>query len=162
LTETDDVSNELSRTFGAYLKSFFPFEYENKTYCLVDIYVASPLTRCDVCGNSPIKYVSIIRLSDGPRLRVGNECIDRLTNRKVSEWFRNFITKRENVIRNRKYIDCLASILTAYRSSELVFQMPENDVEKLQEAFNGMCNGVNPTREQEQLAEHYISKGACT
>jgi hypothetical protein len=162
LTKADDVLLELRRAFDAYLKSFFPFEYENKTYRLVNNYVASPWTRCDVCGNHPIKDVSVIRSSDGRELRVGKKCIDRLTNRKVSEWFRKFRTKRENVIRNRRYIDGLASILTAYRNSELPFQISENDIAKLQKAFKRICNGFNPNRKQEQLAECYISMSAFT
>ena len=124
MTKTDDVSIELSRTFAANLKSFFPFEFENKTYRLVNNYVASPWTRCDACGNHPIKNISVIRNNDGRELRVGNRCIDRLTNRKASEWFRKFRTKHENVIRNRKYIDALDSILTTYRSSELPLKYP--------------------------------------
>jgi hypothetical protein len=162
LTKTDDVLLELRRASAAYLKSFFPFEYENKTYRLVNNYVASPWTRCDVCGNHPIKNVLVIRSNDGQKLRVGNNCIDRLTNRKVSEWFRKFRTKRENVIRNRRYIDGLSSILTAYRNSELPFQIPENDIARLQKAFRRMRNGFNPTRKQEKLAECYISMSACT
>jgi len=156
LTRTDDVSIELSRTFAANLKSFSPFEYENKTYHLVNNYVASPWKRCDVCMNYPIKEVSVIRSGDGRELRVGNKCIDRLTNRKASEWFRKLRTKRENVIRNRKYIDGLDSILTARRSSELLFQISENDMVRLQNSFRRMCNGLNTTRNQEQLAERYI------
>ena len=157
MTKTDEVSNELSRSYGEYLTSFLPFEYENKTYSLVDIYVASPWTRCDVCGNHPIKYVSAIKDSDGSKLRVGNKCIDRLTNRKVSEWFRKFRIKRENVIRNREYIDGLDSILTAYKSSELPFKVSENDLERLLKAFERMCNGFNPTRKYKELAQNYIS-----
>jgi hypothetical protein len=160
LTKTDDVLLELRRAFGAYLKSFFPFEYESKTYRLVNSYVASPWTRCDICGNHPIKYVSVIRSSDGQKLRVGNKCIDRLTNRKVSEWFRKSRKKRENVIGNRRYIDGLASILSAYKSSELPFQIPENDIARLQKAFRRMCNGFNLTRKQKQLTECYISRKA--
>lgn len=135
MTKTDDISIELSRTFAANLKSLFPFEYENKTYRLVNNYVASPWTRYDVCGNHPIKNVSGIRNNDGRKLRVGNRCIDRLTNRKASEWFRKFRTKRENTIRNRKYIDDLDSILTTYRSSELSLQISENDIVRLQKSF---------------------------
>jgi hypothetical protein len=108
-----------------------------------------------VCGNHPIKEVSVIRSSDGRELRVGNKCIDRLTNRKVSEWFRKFSAKRENVIRNRRYIDGLASILTAYKSSELPFPISENDLARLQKAFERLCKGLNPTREQEQLVKCY-------
>ena len=162
MTKTDDISIELSQTFAANLESFFPFEYENKTYRIVNNYVASPWTRCDVCGNHPIKNVSVIRSSDGRELHVGNKCIDRLTNRKASEWFRKFRTKRENVIRNRRYIDGLDSILTAYRNSELPFQIPEQDLSRLQITFRRICNGLNPTRNQEQLAERYIRKCEST
>jgi hypothetical protein len=90
-------------------------------------------------------------------MRVGNKCIDRLTNRKGSEWLRKFRKKRENVISNRRYIDGLASILTAYTSNELPLQVSENDVARLQKVFMRMRNGFNPTRKQEQLAERYIS-----
>ena len=138
MTKTDDISIEFSRTFAANLKSFFPFEYENKTYRLVNNYVASPWTRCDVCGNHPIKNVSVIRSNDGRELRVGNRCIDRLTNRKASEWFRKFRTKRENVIRNRKYIDGLDSILTAYRNGE--FSIPNTRERRRQAAKSVRAN----------------------
>ena len=162
MTKTDDLSIELSRTYGEYLKGFLPFKYEDKTYSLVDIYVASPWTRCDVCGNHPIKYVYAIKHSDGSKLRVGNKCIERLTNCKVSGWFRKFKTKRENFIRNRRYLDGLDSILTAYKSSELPFKISENDIKRLHKAFERMCNGFNPTRKQKELAQNYISMGART
>jgi hypothetical protein len=162
LTKTDDVLLELRRASAAYLKSFFPFEYENKTYRLVNNYVTSPWTRCDVCGNHPIKNVSVIRSNDGQKLRVGNKCIDRLTNRKVSEWFRKFRTKRKNIISNRRYIEGLASLLTAYKNSELSFKISENDIKRLQKAFERACNGFNLTRKQLQLAECYIRMSACS
>jgi hypothetical protein len=161
LTKTDDVLLELKMAFVAFLKSFFPFEYENKTYRLENNYVASPWTRCDVCGNYPIQDVSVILSSDGQEMRVGNKCIDLITNRKVPEWFREFRTKRENVTGNRRHIDGLASILTAYRNNELAFQISEIDVERLQKVLERMCNGFNPTREQEQLAECYINMSDC-
>ena len=144
MAKTDDVLLELGMAFDAYLKSFSPFEYENKTYSVVNYYVASPWTRCDVYENHPIKYVSVIRSRDGPRLRVGNVCIDRLTNQKVSEWFRKFRTKRENVTRNRRYIDSLDSILTAYRNSELEFQIPEKDLASCKEHSGEFATGSTP------------------
>jgi hypothetical protein len=157
LTKTDDVLLELMRAFVAFLKSFFPFEYENKTYRLENNYVALPWRRCDVCGNYPIKYISVIRSSDGKELHVGNKCIDQITNRKASEWFQKYRTKRENITRNRKYIDGLDSILTAYRNSELSFQIPENDAERLRKTLDRMCRGFTLTRGQEQLAECYMN-----
>ena len=165
LIKTDDVLLELNRAFDAYVKSFFSFEYENKTYRLVNSYVALPWARCDVCGNHPIKEVSVIRSSDGQELRVGNSCIDRITNRKTSKWFKKFRTKwfkkfrtkRENAISNRKYIDGLSSILAAYGNNELPFQISKNEIERLQEAFEQMCNGFNLNRKQVQFVECYLS-----
>jgi hypothetical protein len=153
LTKTDDILLELSRTLDAYLQSFFLFQYENKTYRLVNNYM-----RCDACGNHPIIEVSIIQSSDGLQLRVGNDCIDRITNRRVSEWFNDYRRKRQNVINNREYINGLSSILKAYERNELPFQTSNGDVVKLREMFELLCNGLNPTRKQEQIAECYLSR----
>jgi hypothetical protein len=102
--------------------------------------------------------VSVIRSEDGHRLRVGNDCIDSITNRRVSRWFKNCRRKRVNVIRNRKYIDELSLILKAYRRSELAFQITDCDVEKLSMVLERMINGLNPDRREEQMAECYIRK----
>jgi hypothetical protein len=158
LTKTDDLLLELNRAFDAYVKSFLPFEYQNKTHSLVNIYVASPWARCDVCGNHPIREVSVIRSNDGRQLRVGNDCIDRITNRRVPEWFNDYRRKRQNVINNREYIDGLSSILKAYERNEHPFQISNGDVVKLREIFELLCNGLNPIRKQEQLAECYLSR----
>jgi hypothetical protein len=160
LTKTDDLLLGLNRVFDAYVASFFPFEYENKTYRLVKSYVASPWTRCDVCRNYPIKNVAIIRNSDGQELHVGDNCIDRLTNRKTSKWVKKFRTKRKNIMRNRKYINGLASLLIAYKKSELSVQISEKEIERLQKALERVCNGFNLTRKQLQLVECYLRMSA--
>jgi hypothetical protein len=158
LTKSDDVLLELNRKFAAYMKSVFPFQYEGKVYQLINNYVASPRMRCDVCGNYPITEVSIIRSEDCQPLRVGNDCIDRLTNRTVSRWFKNYRKKRENVIRNRKYIDELSLILTASQRNELAFQIRDCDFEWLRLMLEKMVNGFNPGRREEQIAECYIRR----
>ena len=157
MSKTDGVLFELKMSFSAFLKSFFPFEYENKIYHLVDNYIASPWIKCDMCGNYPIRYVFVLQSRDGQKMHVGNKCIDLITNRNVSEWFEKFRTKLENVTRNRRFIDYLDSILTAYKSGKLPFQISVNDIDKLQEALDQMCDGGNLTRKQEQLAECYLS-----
>jgi hypothetical protein len=101
-------------------------------------------------------FVSSARYAD--KLRVGKECIDRITNQNVSKRFKEYRRKRKNVIANRSYIDGLASIMSAQRDKELLFQITEGDTDKLRKAFERMCKGLNPTRKQEQLAKCYISK----
>jgi hypothetical protein len=118
--------------------------------------------RCDVCGNHPIIEVSMIRSIDGQQLRVGNDCIDRITNRRVSEWVSDYRRKRQNVINNREYLDVLSSILKAYERNGLPFQISKGDVVKLQEMFELLCNGLSPTGKQEQLANCYLSRKTNT
>jgi hypothetical protein len=105
LTQTDDILLELNREVAMYVKEVRTFQYKNKTYHLIDNYVAMPYMRCDLCGDYPIYEVSVIESEDGKTHRVGNDCIDRLTGQKVTEWFKNFRRKRENAMANRKYID---------------------------------------------------------
>ena len=155
LTKADDVLQDLNRRFAAYIKSIFPFQYEGKVYQLINNYVASPQMKCQVCGNYPISEVSVIESEDYRQLRVGNDCIDHLTNRKVSRWFKNYRKKRENVMRNRKYIDEV-SLLTASQKDELALQIRECDFEILRLMFEKMVNGVNPNIKEEQIAECYI------
>ena len=160
MTKTDDVLLWQRKTLDAYLKSIFPFQYKGKTFCLVDHFIASQYMKCNVCGNYPIIEVSVIRSEDGPNLYLGNNCIDRITNRSVSKWFKKYRRKRQNVIKNRKYIDGISRVLNAYEKNELPFRVTEGDVIKLRKALERMCNGLNPTRRQEQVAECYINRKA--
>ena len=122
MTKTDYILLDLRRVASKFVESVLPFEYKNKVCRLVNSYVASPWTRCNVCGHHPIKNVFVVRCSDGQRLRVGSSCIDRITGLQISELFEKFRIKRENIISNRRYIDGLASILTAHKNNELSFQ----------------------------------------
>jgi hypothetical protein len=161
LTKADDVLQELNRRFAAYINSIFPFQYEGKVYELINNYVGSPKMKCQVCGNYPITEVSVIESEDYRQLRLGNDCIDRLTNRKVSRWFKNYRRKRENVIRNRKYIDEIFLILATSQRNELAVQMRDCDFEILRLMFKKMVNGVNPNRKEEQIAECYTRIRKC-
>ena len=157
LTKADDVLQELSRRFAAYIESIFPFQYEGKVYQLINNYVASPQMKCQVCGNYPIIEVSVIA-SEDRQLRVGNNCINRLTNREVSRWFINYRKKRENVMRNRKYIDELSLIFAASQRNELDVQIRDYDFKILRSMFEKMVNGVSPNGKEEQIAECYMRK----
>ena len=157
MTKAYNVLLQLSRTYAAYMKSIFPFQYKGKVYRLINNYVASPQMRCQICGNYPIIEVSVIESEDYQQLRVGNDCINRLTNRKVSRWFKNYRKKRENVMRNRKYIDELSRIITASQRNDLSVQLRDCDFETLRLMLEKIVNGFNPNRKEEQIAECYIS-----
>jgi hypothetical protein len=157
LAKTDDVLLALSRTIPGCIRSAGVFQYRGKTYRLVDNFASSHYMKCGVCGNYPIFDVSVIRSEDGDRLNACNNCIDRITKRAVSGWFKTYRKKRENIIGNRKYIDGLSSILAAYERNELSFQISREDVEKLRKTFVQMCNGLNLGTERKQLVDCYIS-----
>lgn len=112
MTKTDDILMELNRAVATYLRGLQPFQYKNKTYRLIDNYVAVPYMKCDVCGDYPKFEISIIESSGGQRLQVGNDCINELTGQNVSEWFRIFRKKREIAMANREDLDQPALILT--------------------------------------------------
>ena len=147
----------LSRTIPEYVHNVGSFQHKGKTYLLIDNFVSSHYMKCDVCGNYPISDVSVIRNEDGGRLNTCHNCIDRISNQNVSRWFKTYRKKRENIMENRKYIDGLSSILAAYERNELPFKISSEDAEKLRKTFVQMCNGLNPTTKQKQLAECYIN-----
>jgi hypothetical protein len=147
----------LGRTIPEYVRGVGSFQYKGKKYLLDNTFVSSRYMKCDVCGNYPIIDVSVIRNEDGGRLNACYNCIDRITNQNVSRWFKTFRKKRENIMENRKYIDGLSLMLAAYERNKLSFKISSEDVEKLQKTFVQMCNGLNPSTKQKQLAECYIS-----
>jgi len=147
----------LSRTIPEYVRGVGSFKYKGKTYLLDNNFVSSHYMKCDVCGNYPIIDVSVIRNEDGGRLNACYNCIDRISNQNVSRWFKTFRKKRENIMENRMYIDGLSLILAAYERNELPFKISSEDVNKLRKTFVQMCNCLNPSTKQKQLAECYLS-----
>lgn len=159
MTKIDDVLFELSRTVAAHYKHVPSFQYNNETYHLTDNYSEVPYTKCAVCGEYPIFEVSVISNESGNKtLRVGNNCIDRLTGQPLSEWSRNNRQKRQNIIANRKYIDQLSSIIASQNSSNPSLKLTKEEVEKLTVILEQLYTGVNLTSTQQQVADFYISK----
>ena len=153
MAKTDDVLLALSRTIPGFIRSVGSFQYKDKKYRLVNNFAASQYMKCSVCGDYPIFDVSIIRNEEGDRLNACNNCIDQITNRTVSGWFKTYRKKRESIMENRNYIDGLSSILAAHEQNDLSSKIPSEDIEKLRKTFVQMCNGLNPRTEQKQLAD---------
>jgi hypothetical protein len=55
-----------------------------------------------VCGSYPILEVSVIRIEDVDRLNACNNCIDQITNRTVSSWFKTYRKKTRKYHRNQE------------------------------------------------------------
>jgi hypothetical protein len=114
--------------------------------------------KCDVCGNYPTFEVSVIESDSGKTLRIGNNCIDRLTGQSVSERFKNFRKKRNNIIANRKVIEQLSLMIDAHDREEPSFQIADVDVEGLRKMVEQMYNGLNLSTAQQKTVDCYILK----
>lgn len=159
MSKTDDVLLELDREVAVYLSCIPPFKYENKVYRLIDNYVAVPHMRCAVCGDYPLYEVSVIESEDGStRLHIGDSCIDNLTGRGVSDWFKNFRRKRDSVLANRKYVDQLSQLLDAYSKKELSFELTSGDIEKIRSILEQIYSGQNPASSQMEMADNFLNR----
>lgn len=156
LYKTDDVLLDLSREYATYLEKVLSIQYKNKTYRLVYVFHTSPQRKCNICGNWANHEIFIIENEDSKRLKLGSGCIDCLTNRKVSDWFRNYRKKREIIIKNRKKINCLSSLLNACKKCELSCNIPFAEVEILRTILERIYKGVNLNWQQETIAENYL------
>jgi hypothetical protein len=158
LTKTDDVLLELSRAVASYTTSIPKIQYRNKTYRLIYNYVALPYMKCDICGNYPTFEVSVIENESGKTLRIGNECIDRLTGQNVSEHFKNFRKRRNNIIANRKVIEQLTLMLDVHDRKQSSFQIEDVDVEKVRKMVEQMYSGLSLSTTQQKTVDCYILK----
>jgi len=157
MSKSDDLLLELNRGVAVYLKRIPPFKYQNKEYRLIDNYIATPIMRCDICGDYPQWEISIIESCDGHTIRVGNACIDRLTGQNVSEWMKNFRQKRVNILANRRCIDQLSRILDAQNRKESSLEIPKAYVKEFRAILNQLCKGLNLTTKQRQLTDSYLT-----
>jgi len=158
LTKTDDVLLALSRTIPKCIERVGSFQYKGKTYRFNDNFASAQHMKCDVCGNYPIIDVSVIRNEKGDGLNLCNDCIDQITSKTVSSWFKEYRKNRQNILDNRKYIDGLSLILDAYERDKLPFNIPSEEVKLLRNMFVQMSNGLDLRTRDKQLAEFYINQ----
>lgn len=139
------------------MQRIHPFKYSNKTYRLLDNYVATPPMECAICGCYPELEISIIESHEGHTLPVGNNCIDSLTGQNVSGWMKNFRKKRENIMANRKRIEQLTTILEAYNRKESLVQLTDEDTKKIRTLLEEITKGETLTVKQQETADAYLT-----
>ena len=157
LTKTDDVLLTLSRTIPKCIEGIGSFQYKSKKYHFNDNFASAQHMKCDVCGNYPIIDVSVIRNEKGDGLNLCNDCIDQITSKTVSSWFKEYRRNRQNILDNRKYIDGLSLILAAYERDKLPFKISREEVKLLRNMFVQMSSGLDLRTKDKQLAEFYIN-----
>jgi hypothetical protein len=156
LARIDDVLLELNKTVAVYTRNVAPIQYNNETYRLIDNYIEVPYTECSVCGDYPIFEVSVFESDKGKTLRIDNKCTDSMTGQNVSQWFRDFRKKRQNIIANRKYIEQLSLMLEAHNRSSSALQITDSDVKQLSIILEQLYEGLNLTTAQQQIADRYV------
>ena len=150
---------KLENSIPEYIKSVGTFQWENETFELVGHYISPTYEKCQVCGHYPIKEVFLIEnTKTKEKFKVGNRCIDKITNRKISKWFRDYYKKEKNIIKNKKWINAVSGILEGYEKGELPVFVSEKGIQRLQRMLDRMCKGWNPTESQKRLASYYAEK----
>ena len=150
---------ELENSIPEYIKSVGAFQWENETFELVGHYLSPIYEKCQVCGHYPIREVFLIQnTKTKEKFKVGNRCIDKITNRKISKWFRDYYKRQKTIIKNKKWINAVSGILQGYERDELPISISEKGIERLQKMLARMCRGLNPTESQKRLVAYYVNK----
>lgn len=128
----EDCLRRLEAKIPDYIKSVGSFQYENETCTCTGIYDAAIMQKCQACGHYPIREVFVVTNTKGESFNVGNVCINRITNQKISQWYKTYRRKRANLEKNKHIIEKLSNINT-----------PEaNQIQAR------LCHGFNPTKKQ--------------
>jgi hypothetical protein len=151
-----DATTKLRREYATYLEKVSPFIYQNKTYHLINIFSPSVQIKCSICGNRFNPIVFVIENENGTRLKLGSRCIDHFAKMQVSKWYKNYKQKLENIIKNRKRIDGLSSLLNTCKKCELTCNIPFGEVEKLIAVLERICKGLDLNWKQETITNIYL------
>ena len=150
---------QLESSIPEYIKSVGTFQWENETFELIGHYFSPIYEKCEVCGHYPIREIFLIQnTKTKEKFKVGNRCIDKITNQKISKWFRNYHKRQKTIIKNKKWINAVSGILEAYENEELPIYISQKGIERLEKMLKRMCEGYNPTKTQLRLASYYIEK----
>jgi len=143
----------LENKIPEYIKKVGRFQYKNQAFRLVDHYIASEYKRCDICGHRPIKEVFVIQDSRGNTLNVGNICINKITNQKIAQWFKD-IHNRIETLKNNEYAIGTCELLL---NQKLVF-ISAIGRKRLRTMLKRMLDGRKPTQKQVKLLIYYAHK----
>jgi len=131
----------LDEKIPEYIKEVGAFQYENETYTLTDCYIADPHEQCQICGHFPIREAYVVTNTKGEAFIVGNVCITRISNQKISKWYKEYRRRKETLQKNRHILDAID-------------KFPNERKYEIQKEWNPIeariCKGHNPTKRQRE------------
>lgn len=135
------LQEEKSR-ISEYLRSIGEFNYKNENCRLIDHYKSDIIRHCTI-ENHPIKDVYVVQSSSGQTYPIGNYCINRIGNAKITEWFRNQQHKEDRLSNpeTQNNLDIYAGFLNAIESDNLPFKPLSTQLEILKDGYNRVLNG---------------------
>lgn len=150
MTRYQDALNELDDSLGEYIRLVGEFQYRNEPFVICDHYITDTHETCEVDGHYPIREVFLIRnVKKDEILKVGNKCIDSITNKKIARWFRSHTKKRRQLIKNKDRIEKLGEMVKWEWISEIGRR-------RLKRMLDRLCKGLKPTKSQQRLCNYYI------
>jgi len=148
----------LSVCVPEYIKKVGTFQIENEGFKLTNHYFVQHFDRC-FCGHR-IKEVFEVT-SATKTLKVGNCCINKITNQKIARWFKDYERKKRNLEANKDLITSVHYMLQKRQDGTLAeydIYISPRGVERLDKTLNRMCRGLNPIQEQVDLYNNYRDK----
>jgi hypothetical protein len=131
----------LDEKIPEYIKEVGNFQYENETYTLTDYYISDLREQCQICGHFPIREVYIVTNTKDESFRVGNICINMISNQKISSWYKEYRRRRETLQKNKHILDAID-------------KFPDKRKYEIQKEWNPIetriCKGYNPTKKQRE------------
>ena len=159
MSKYEECLEELEESLPEYIRTIGEFQHENKKWQISNHYFVEKPDRCQICGHYPIKEIFEIT-STGNILKVGNVCINKITNTKIGKWYKTTYKKIEQLKQNKSKITIISGMLKDYENDTLPFSMSSIACERFEKMLDRLCNGLNLTKSQDGLFYAYIRKAA--
>jgi hypothetical protein len=139
-------------TMSTYLKSLGSFNYENELCHIIKRYKSHEWHHCHI-ENHPIKEVFLVQsFKTGKIYEIGNHCIDKLGNAKITEWFRRYQAIEDYLAESKtqNMLDIYAGFLNAIENNTLPFKAYLHQIDMLRDGYDRVIS-------HKKLLKHHIT-----
>jgi hypothetical protein len=158
MERSERALKELEESVPDYIKAVGMFQHENEVYHLVKHFESQDYLTCEICGHERILEVYVIADEHGKKRNVGNICINRISNQKIRQWFKNYQQKRHNIEKNHELINTVNEILERADAHALPIKISRQGIDRLGNMLYRMCSGYTPNSKTVRLLHYYSDK----